>query len=297
MSFNLSRYNELFRLQQRNFTVVDDAIYICENHTVRQFAPTSEQKFLEKSQILSIMKDLHGFIYIGQTIVTGDNDAQWYAVVCEQGFSGDEYPSAKTRSEIKRSLRRCSVRKVTGQEIVDQVYEVMTDAMKDQYYSGKGKEDKRQYQERFLLLDEFQDIVDIWGVFLDDELAGVAQNYKFGRLEVNYSSIKFKPQLLSHCSSYGLLHTMNEYYLRQNHAVRVNDGYRNVYHKTTIQQVLQKHFHFYKLPMKLQLQFRQPIRFFVNSMRPFRKGISSITPKAEALFLLDSIANGGVAHE
>ncbi len=297
MGTAIERYSELFKLQGRNFTVFDGSLYICENHTVRQFASTKEQKMLGESQVSALLRELKGYIFIGQSIITTSAEPDWYAVVCEQGFNVDEYPSAKTRSEIKRSLRRCNVRKVSGQEIVDQAFDVMTDAMKGQFYSRKEMEGKKRYQEQFLLLDNFQDIIDIWGVFSDEELVGVAQNYKTGQLEVNYSSIKFKPQFLSHCSSYGLIHTMNEFYLKQRNAVLVNDGYRNVYHKTTIQQVLQKHFHFYKLPMRLQLHFRQPVRFLVDSLRPFRQSIGSLTPKAEALFLLDEIEKGYSTNE
>ncbi len=290
MNTSVERYSELFNLQKRNFTVVDGVLYICENHIVRQFAPTSEQILLEKRKADLILKELGGYIFIGQTEISDDPNPEWYAVVCDAGFSVEDYPLSKTRFKVNRSLRRGSVRKVTAEEIIDQAFEVMTEALKDQHYNLNGMKDKRQYQDQFLQLDRFQDIVDIWGVFLGAELVGIVQNYKFGQLEVNYSSLKFTPRLLSECSSYGVLHAMNEYYLKDSGIARVNDGYRNIYHKTSIQEVLQKYFHFYKQPMKLRVHFRQPLGFMLRVLHPLRSILGSMNSKAEALFLLDSIS-------
>ena len=86
----------------------------------------------------------------------------------------------------------------------------------------------------------------------------------------NYSTIKFHPQYLKYYSSYALFYTMNRYYLAERKLKYVNDGARNLVHKTNVQDFLITKFGFRKAYCKLHIEYSLIIRFIVMFIFPIR---------------------------
>ena len=86
----------------------------------------------------------------------------------------------------------------------------------------------------------------------------------------NYSTIKFHPKYLRLYSSYALFYTMNYYYLNEMKFRYVNDGARNLVHKTNIQDFLITKFGFRKAYCKLHIQYNLFLKFLVMLIYPLR---------------------------
>jgi hypothetical protein len=179
----------------------------------------------------------------------------WYAVICNE-FKDIEELSAKNRSEIRRGLKNCEVKKVDADYIAKNGFNVFISAF--ERYKGVRKPSitERGYKERILKMRDFEDIIHYWGVFHKGNLIAYSENLIFDNIEVAYSTIKFHPDFLKLYPSYALIYEMNKYYLKENKFHYVNDGFRNILHQTNIQKFLIDKFNFKKVYTNLYVFYR-----------------------------------------
>ncbi len=179
----------------------------------------------------------------------------WYAVIYNE-FKDIEELSAKNRSEIRRGLKNCEVKKVDADYIAKNGFNVFISAF--ERYKGVKKPSitEREYKERILKMRDFEDIIHYWGVFHKGNLIAYSENFVFDDIEVAYSTIKFHPDFLKLYPSYALIYEMNKYYLKENKSQYVNDGFRNILHQTNIQKFLIDKFNFKKVYTNLYVFYR-----------------------------------------
>ena len=187
----------------------------------------------------------------------------WY-IICDKNKDIGEY-SVNTRSKINRGLKNCEVRKIEKQEIIINAYEVYEKAF-------------LKYTTHFAYQNEVRFMQEIKSLGSEWEFFGV---YYKGKLVAycmcdvkddtcNYSTIKFHPRYLKYYSSYALFYTMNQYYLGNRGLKYVNDGSRNLVHKTNIQGFLIAKFGFRKAYCKLHVKYIPILRFIVMFIFPLR---------------------------
>jgi hypothetical protein len=214
-------------------------------------------------------------------------ESDWYAVVCDRFVSMDDMPS-KHRSEVRRGLRNCQVRRIAPFDIAARGYEVFIAAVTSYSRLTYKICTAAQFRERLTAERDFSDVIHYWGVFHDDALIAYSQNMVFGSTEVNYSSIKIDPKHLSLYPSYALIYTMNEYYLNNGFAY-VNDGWRSIQHDTNVQQFLIRKFCFRRAFTRLLVNYRPVISMGLRAAFPLRHLLHRIHPKIAVLLTVEEI--------
>ena len=210
----------------------------------------------------------------------------WY-IICDKNKGIEEY-SVNTRSKIRRGLKSCEVKKIGKQEIIENAYEVYKKAFLK--YTTHFI-----YQSKALFLQEIESLGSDWeffGVYYKEKLVAYCMcNIKDDTC--NYSTIKFHPQYLKYYSSYALFYTMNQYYLGVRKLKYVNDGSRNLVHKTNIQGFLITKFGFRKAYCILHLKYSTTFKLLVTFIYPFRFVFyafnNRFATKINSLFLQEKI--------
>ena len=187
----------------------------------------------------------------------------WY-IICDKNKGIEEY-SVNTRSKIKRGLKNCDVREIGKQEIIINAYEVYNKAFLKYttHFTCQSKDHFIQEIESLGCEWEF------FGVYYKEKLVA----YCLCSIKddtCNYSTIKFHPQYLKYYTSYALFYTMNRYYLVDRKLKYVNDGSRNLVHKTNIQAFLITKFGFRKAYCRLHVKYNPILRFIVIFIYPLR---------------------------
>jgi len=191
-------------------------------------------------------------------------ETEFWHVICDQNLAIEEY-SVNTRSKIKRGLQNCVVNKITKQKLIKNGYEVYKEAfLKYKTYATPNS--------KFLFVQDIELLErnwEFWGVFYNEKLIAYCMS-KIESNSCNYSTIKFHPKYLRLYSSYALFYTMNVYYLNKMKFRYVNDGARNLVHKTNIQDFLITKFGFRKAYCKLHVQYNLFLKFLVMLIYPLR---------------------------
>lgn len=187
----------------------------------------------------------------------------WY-VICDKNLEINDY-SLNTRSKIRRGLKNCNVMKITKQEVIENAYEVYKNAfLKYTTYST--------CKNKINFIREIQSLGTEWeffGVYYKEKLIAYCM-CSLNDGSCNYSTIKFHPKYLKYYSSYALFYIMNRYYLLDRKLKYVNDGARNLVHKTNVQDFLISKFGFRKAYCKLHIEYSLIIRFLVTFLYPIR---------------------------
>jgi hypothetical protein len=208
---------------------------------------------------------------------------QWYAVICRSFVDLGQY-NAKKRSQIRKALRECTVRKTDAEFVAKHGYEVFASAY-SRYTRGRRQlaSTKEQFARAALVAADFGDIIEYWAVFHQDTLVGYAQNYLFGRTEASYSLMAFDPAYFRFYSSYALIYRMNEYYLGEKGFQYTNDGFRTLLHQTELQHLLVGKFGFERAYCNLHIHYRPYIAWIMSSPALVRGLLSQMSSRFAAL--------------
>ena len=89
----------------------------------------------------------------------------------------------------------------------------------------------------------------------------------------DYSVMKARPDELSRYPYYGLIYTMNEYYLKECGLGYVNDGGRSITEHSNIQPFLMQKFNFRKAYCRISIVYKPWLAVMVKVLFPFRKWV------------------------
>lgn len=212
----------------------------------------------------------------------------FYAVICKT-FSPISDLSSKRRSEIKKGLEHCAVRKVAAAEIVSSAWAIYNKALHE--YGIRSSISLPQFEHEFAICEKYSDIIHFWGIFNNNKLVGYAKIQIFDKTEANITVVKFDPEFMNLFPAYALFHTLNEYYLQKEGFQYINDGFCSLLHETNVQGFLIQKFGYEKFPVDIQLHYSFSTSLFLAISIPFRFILRQIHPKFKALFRLVDIAN------
>lgn len=197
----------------------------------------------------------------------GEETGFWYVV--KDSFGGMEELSGKMRNQVRRSMANYEFRRMTREELMALGYPVHRAAAEG--YRVKADVPTEE--------DFRNDIMggpenDYWGAFAksDGHLAAFAKNIVYERM-CDYSVMKARPDELSRYPYYGLIYTMNEYYLKECGLWYVNDGARSITEHSNIQPFLMQKFHFRKAYCRLNVVYKPWMALAVKVLFPFRRWV------------------------
>lgn len=201
-------------------------------------------------------------------------ETEWWYLIREKGFSLEEFDS-KRRQEIKKGLKKCTVKKVDAEFIAQNGYEVYINAFKS-YDTFQKPADQEEFYRR-MMSRKGNPVFDFWGAFCISDGKLIA--YFMNRLEETsclYSSAKFLPEFLNLSVHHALVYQMTNYYLGELGLRYVCAGARSISHKTNSQDFLIKKLNFRKAYCRLNVIYSPVISAMVHALYPFRRFISRI---------------------
>jgi len=214
--------------------------------------------------VASLLKLENAFLARWVTEFDCERETEFWYVICDKNLEINDY-SLNTRSKIRRGLKKCVVMKITKQEIIENAYDVYKNAfLKYTTYSI--------CKTKINFIHEIKSLGAEWeffGVYYKEKLIAYCM-CSLNDGTCNYSTIKFHPQYLKYYSSYALFYTMNRYYLSERNLKYVNDGARNLVHKTNIQDFLITKFGFRKAYCRLHVIYNPILRFIIMFIYPLR---------------------------
>lgn len=201
---------------------------------------------------------------------TTDYDCQqqtgfWYIV--KDGPFEIERLNKKYINAIKRGLRRCEARKIVPTEYAEEIWDVFQAAY--QSYEGVNyKQDKELFIKGLQHTNR-----EYWGAFSLEtgRMAGWMSCGNNGDY-TNTVSAKYHPELQSYNRPSDVLHyAVLNYYLNELHQRYVCSGYRNINHKTHVQDYKINHWKFRKAYCKLHIIINPKFKWIIDLLYLFRK--------------------------
>lgn len=198
----------------------------------------------------------------------------WHVI--KDSFGGMEELSSKMRNQVRRSMSHYDFRQMSREELLHKGYLVHLKAA-----AGYRIKATTPSEEDFAAQTLHGIENDFWGAFdkHDGHLAAFAKNIVSDE-SCDYSVMKADPDELSRYPYYGLIYTMNEYYLHQLGLKYVNDGARSITNHSNIQPFLIQKFHFRQAYCHLQVVYVPWLKILVTLLFPFRHVIPFASVKA-----------------
>lgn len=239
-----------------------------------------EMKLLLKKYIALLIRNVYDFDCENQTTF-------WYII--KDQFGEMEELSSKTRNQIRRALKLLIIKIVDKRVIVEQGYEVYLNSFK------KYKDLISQPVSRDLFIEglqSYQQGEQFWGC-IDKEngkLIAYARNLVQGNM-CHYISMKARPEYFKgFYPYYGLIYSMNEYYLKTLGLKYVSDGTRSITEHSNIQFFLIEKFKFRKAYCNIAISYDFRLKILIVLLSPFRKYISNL--KISALLRQEAMSKG-----
>lgn len=196
----------------------------------------------------------------------------WYLI--KDNFGGFEELSSKYRTQIRRGLKNCNIKRVSKEEIAENGYDVYRSAF-EKYNTNIIPVTEEAFKKGILNSD-----YDNWAVYTkkDNKLIAYSQNTIQDDI-CNSTTTKFNPEYLRLRPSEALFFQINKYYLYEKNYLYVNNGTRSILHDTNIQDFLEQKLKFRKAYCRLNIYYRKDIKLVVNTLYPFRHLIRKINHK------------------
>ena len=202
-----------------------------------------------------------------------DLDGPWYCYVCDTaGYDIDKIKSKNSRKTIRRSLERCTVRKVEPDWLAEHGYETHVSAAAR--YENFQVVSREEFARDLRALDADPGLL-LYGVFVEQALAAYGIAREFGQT-VRFSIAEFDPQYSQAKPMYALYYTLASECL--NHGFTdIDAGWRPFVHDTNIEEFFRR-MGWRQAPCRIDLELAWPVRFLLRLLRPFREPLRSVLP-------------------
>ena len=239
--------------------------------------PPHEEKHLKEPEYKALLRN--GGLMVRNTYDFDKNNNSFWFII-KDNFKGLEELNHNTRRKIRKSLKTYNYLLINKKHILDNGYDIIKSAFAD--YPVKDRNiSKKWFNDYF---NKNEDNYHFWGCFEkeNNRLAGFSFNHVWDEAcEYNFMCILPECRKNATYPYYGLLHSMNQYYLGEKKMRYVSDGARSITQHSNIQLFLRKNFNFRKAYCKLDIHYQWWFGLIVKSLYPFRKYIS--LPKVKAI--------------
>lgn len=236
-------------------------------HAWMFFGPEFEEPRLDLEECRRMLKQDGWLVRNTYDFDCGEETGFWYVI--KDRFGGMEELSSKMRNQVRKSMANYNFRRMSREELLAAGYPV-----------HKAAAEGYKVKSAVPTAEEFRDGLmcgienDFWGAFDKDDghLTAFAKNIVYEQ-SCNYSVMKALPDELSRYPYYGLIYSMNQYYLETLGLRYVNDGARSLTGHSNIQSFLIQKFNFRNAYCRLQVVYRPWLAVAVRMLYPFRKHV------------------------
>lgn len=194
-----------------------------------------------------------------------DSSDWWYVI--KDRDDGLESLSRNSRSKVRRGKKAFESRQCAEEDILHYGYDVYCSAFA-RYTTHEKCYDRNKFVQAIKSLPEG---TEFWSV--RDRVTGKMVAFSENFVQDNaclYNTIWFEPSGLKRYSAYALFYAMNSHYLSERKLKYVSDGARNLSHKTSIHDFLEKKFGFRKAYARLNVEYEIWLAILVFLLYPFR---------------------------
>ena len=233
------------------------------------FLEESKEAFLSKEEGKSLLKK-GGLMVRNIYDFDCEEETSFWFVIKDNIEDISELPFSARRN-IRRSLRLYNIRKVDLEDFSKVAFPIISSAQKS-YKVGCRVMDRKEYDDMIGKYRNDGD-KDFWIVERKDtkEVVAVSIN-RIKTDSCEYDDMKCLPEALKDRSYpyYGLIFTMNRYYLLEKNMKYVSDGSRSVSEHSNIQDFLMHNFGFRKAYCKLNIYRKLWLFVVIKVLFPFR---------------------------
>ena len=231
-------------------------------------ATPPEEKKLSRDEVKRLIQDKGGWMLRNCYDWDCDEETNFWEVICDKFYLIEELPS-KTRNQIRRCLRDCTISRLRNVELIESDgYRVYKEAF-GRYHDITVPIADRVDWETMIAADS---VHEFWGVF--EKESGMLIAWAMNTVDkgcVQYNTLKAIPGMMNkHYPYFGLIYEMNRYYLEEIGCRYVTDGWRSVTEHSGIQPFLEKNFKFRKAFVKMKLYYTWWLGIAVKLLYPIR---------------------------
>ena len=284
----LDRFAELYERQGRQVEIMNGKLWVNYGRLIIPIGPISKDYSISEEQAHQLMKMIPGSLMVRYSHNNNTNGCkEWYAIICDN-FLELGGMRRKRRNEIRRGLKHCDIRQLDAAFIAKHGYDVYFPAFSR--YQGTLKPiGIKEYKNMINATINFDDIYHYWGAFYQNKLVGYMVVALYGKEEADISVGKFIPEYLRYHPSDALVQTVVEYYLQNELISYLNSGYRNMYHKTSVQEYLLVKFNFKKSYLNLKVTYSTLLNYIIKMTFPLRGWLSKIHGDLGSIYMLEEI--------
>lgn len=238
------------------------------------FIEENKEQLLSKEEAKTLLNKKGLMIRNTYAFDTKEKTSFWF-VIKDKIEDISELPFS-TRRNIRIALRTYNIKKVNLKEFSEIAFPIITAAQKS-YRIKSHIINKNEFDNMIKKHEEDAD-KEFWIVERKDNKNIVA--IAINRIKENsceYDDMKCKPEALKDRSYpyYGLIYTMNQYYLEEKKLRYVSDGSRSISEHSNIQEFLIHNFKFRKAYCKLKIHYKWWFNVVIKMLFPFKNIIPS----------------------
>jgi len=273
------------------FQVVNSVLWAEANRIIEPWEPAEADTRISAGDAALLIRRFPRGLLVRCTdgFHPGNAHSDWYEVICRRFVELSEYPSKK-RSQIKRGLKNCWVKRVGAETIAAAGYEVHMAAYRRYRNAEVPSLGENAFKNNVLATKDFADLIEYWACYAKDRLVAYATVWLYDRIEANYTAVRLHPDHLECHPAYALFHCMNEHYLREQNFQYVNDGERSVLHESGVQQFPISKLGFEYGYTNLHVHYRPSLAFFFRLPSVVRRLAAKWSPRVAAVCELDRLA-------
>jgi hypothetical protein len=284
----INRFAEHYEQQGKRVEILDDKLWVDYHRVVVPIGPITVDYAISDEQAAQLMKKFPGSLMVRYTKdYNCTNCEEWYAVICDE-FKDLESYRHENRRKIKKGLKNCEVRQVDAGFIAESGYEIYTSAF-SRYQDLIKPMGNNDFMKMVKLTKDFDDIYHYWAVFRENKLIAYATIRIYGDEEAEISVTKFMPEYLKYYPSNALFYTMAKHYILDNSMQYVNNGFRNIHHKTNVHEFLIEKLSFKKVYLNLCITYYPVLSSFLKFTYLLRGGLSRVSSRLKAIYQLEEI--------
>jgi hypothetical protein len=252
----LSRYEQLLKQQQIKFIRHGNLLLRAYGSIIIPLGPVLANEPDESVLLKPIFSQLSGKLVWWSYVKKGFEENEWYAVIKDVYLPIEAYRTANIRNQIRKGLKNCVIKEISPDELLLDGFSIYKKAFSS--FQKKIPLSNNAYNQWVNTFKGFSDIINFIGIFVDEKLVGYSLIYLYAKQEANISEIRIDPAYHKFYPSYALFHWLSEKYLVDEKFEYLSDGYRNLVHQTSIQDLLIAKFGFKKKALFLELGIRKP---------------------------------------
>ncbi len=287
--FNFVRHQEFLEKQGKPYFLAGGHLWTLYQKMVVPVGPVSQNYSISVKDFRNLLKYFKSAILVRSTTGFVDFPEEWYCVIRDKFIPVADMASKEARSKTRKGLKFCTTQKIDPELIRQKAWPIFSSAIK-LHKNPWTTLSEREFRRNVVPVG-FEDVSQYWGAFENatGRLIAYAQNYCYGKIEVNYSTIKVHPDFLNLYPGWALFYEMDKYYLEEQQFSYLNSGFRNLLHETNIEELLIKKYSYKKQPVGLQVCYRPFVAKGLNLLEPFYVLFRQTCPPLSALQKFDKI--------